>query len=151
MDDDPEFAQALDTVLRDLRAEGAVLPRVSVAVGYGLVLHAPDGSGQGIRWPDSGSAAERLANLADQVQEWAVEAQWSVGAPAVWPHCPQHPNSHPLTATVAADDGVGVGAGAAVWTCPNTGAVVARVGELPGGAELAGGKESAGGEATGAA
>jgi hypothetical protein len=143
MDDDPEFTQALETVLHDLRAEGALLPRVSVAAGYGLMLHGPDGSGHGVRWPESGSAADRLANLADQVQEWAVEALWLAGVSAVWPRCPQHPNSHPLLATV----GVWVGAGgegevdaeAAIWTCPRSGAVVARVGEL------------AGGEATGAA
>lgn len=141
---DSEFAQALETVLHDLRADGAVLPRVSVAAGagYGLVLEAPDGSGQGVRWKDSGSAADRLANLADQVQEWAVEALWSAGVAAVWPHCPQHPNSHPLSAAVAvggdagadadADADADAGADAAVWMCPKTGVVVARVGELPG-------------------
>ena len=158
MDEDPEFTQALDIVLHDLRAAGAVLPRVSVAAGYGLMLHEPDGSGHGVRWPESGSAADRLASLADQVQEWAVEALWSAGVPAVWPHCPQHPNSHPLKATVAAaeagaaadsaaadvDGAAAAGAAAvaaadakvaadiaAVWVCPKTGAVVARVGELP--------------------
>jgi hypothetical protein len=137
MDDDPEFTQALDTVLHDLRVEGAVLPRVSVAAGYGLMLHAPDGSGQGIRWPQSGPGADRLANLADQVQEWAVEALWSAGVPAVWPRCPQHPNSHPLSATVVAADSDADSdtdsdtADFAVWTCPKTGVVVARVGELP--------------------
>ena len=158
MDDNPEFIQALETVLHDLRAEGAVLPRVSVAADYGLMLHEPDGSGHGVRWPESGSAADRLASLADQVQEWAVEALWSAGVPAVWPHCPQHPNSHPLKATVAAaeagaaadaagvdvDGAAAAGAAAvaaadakvaadiaAVWVCPKTGVVVARVGELP--------------------
>jgi len=159
MDEDPEFTQALDIVLHDLRAAGAVLPRVSVAAGYGLMLHEPDGSGHGVRWPESGSAADRLASLADQVQEWAVEALWSAGVPAVWPHCPQHPNSHPLKATVAAaeagaaadaaagvdvDGAAAAGAAAvaaadakvaadiaAVWVCPKTGVVVARVGELP--------------------
>lgn len=123
--DDPEFAAALDTVVRDLRAEGTVLPEVRVEPQFGVYLYGPDGSGHGIQWPPAGTAADRLAKVADQVQEWAVEAQWSAGAPAVWPHCPQHPNSHPLTATVAAD--------AAVWTCPKTGALIARVGELDGG------------------
>ena len=168
MDDNPEFTQALETVLHDLRAEGAVLPRVSVAADYGLMLHDPDGSGHGIRWLEDGTHADRLANLADQVQEWAVEALWSAGAPAVWPHCPQHPNSHPLAATTTAaiaaaaavadatpaaaavaaagadiqaiaNAGAGIGAAgdAAVWTCPKTGAVVARVGELPGAGEPA--------------
>lgn len=143
MDDDPEFTQALETVLHDLRAEGALLPRVSVAAGYGLMLHGPDGSGHGVRWPESGSAADRLANLADQVQEWAVEALWLAGVSAVWPRCPEHPNSHPLLATVGVGAGgeagatggpeVEVDAEAAIWTCPKSGAVVARVGELAGG------------------
>lgn len=156
MDEDPEFTQALDIVLHDLRAEGAVLPLVSVADGYGLMLHEPDGSGHGVRWPESGSAADRLASLADQVQEWAVEALWSAGVPAVWPHCPRHPDSHPLRATVATaevgasaaaaaadvDGAAAAGAAAAadakvaadvaaVWVCPKTAVVVARVGELP--------------------
>lgn len=129
--DDPEFAEALDTVLHDLRAQGAVLPQVRVAPGYGAMLYEPDGSGHGVQWPPPGTAADRLASLADQVQEWAVEALWSAGAAAVWPHCPEHPNSHPLTATVVAE--------AAVWTCPRSGAVVARIGALEGAGGVGGG------------
>ncbi|MEV6483079.1 hypothetical protein [Streptomyces sp. NPDC051576] len=86
------------------------------------MLHAPDGTGQGLISPLGGIAAEQLANLADQVQERAVEALWSEGAPAVWPSCPAHPDTHPLTATVVA--------GTAVWVCPKNGATVARIGEL---------------------
>jgi hypothetical protein len=118
---DPEFAAALETILRDLRAERAVLPDVRVDAAYGTMLYAPDGSGQGITWP-GGTGPDPLANLADQVQEWAVEALWSAGEPAVWPHCPTHPNSHPLRATVVADT--------AVWVCPASGGTVAAIGEL---------------------
>ncbi|MGW3030812.1 hypothetical protein ACWDCB_06220 [Streptomyces sp. NPDC001178] len=114
----------METVLRDLRAQCAVRPRIRVDDKYGIMLHAPDGSGQGLTSPQGGTAAERLANLADQAQEWAVEALWSEGAPAVWPNCPAHPDTHPLTATVVADT--------AVWACPKTGATVARIGELAG-------------------
>jgi hypothetical protein len=119
--DDPEFTEALETVLSDLRTQGVVLPQVRVD-GESIMLHDPDGSGHGVFWLAEGTAGDRLASLADQVQEWAVEALWSAGEPAVWPHCPQHPDTHPLTATVAQDG--------AVWACPKSGAVVARIGEL---------------------
>ncbi|WP_329260890.1 hypothetical protein OG223_42260 [Streptomyces sp. NBC_01478] len=68
------------------------------------------------------TAAEQLASLADQVQEWAVEALWSEGAPAVRPHCPAHPDMHPPAATIVVSS--------AVWVCPKSGATVARIGEL---------------------
>lgn len=123
--DDPEFAEALETVLRDLRAQTTLQPSIREAEGYGPILQSADGSGQGLLWRATAPAPDRLSNLADQVQEWAVEALWSAGAPAVWPHCPEHPNSHPLTATVVAE--------AAVWACPKSGAVVARIGALENG------------------
>src|SRR5262245_43989557 len=44
--------------------------------------------------------AQRIASVAGQVQEWAIEALWRAGRPATWPECPGHPNAHPLTATV---------------------------------------------------
>ncbi|MFD4139647.1 hypothetical protein [Streptomyces sp. NPDC058572] len=90
------------------------------------MLYAPDGSGQGLMPAMGATPAERLASLAEQVQEWAVEALWSEGASAVWPHCPVHPDTHPLTATVVA--------GTAVWACPKNGATVTRIGTLESGA-----------------
>ncbi|MFD8866542.1 hypothetical protein ACFV1F_19610 [Streptomyces sp. NPDC059590] len=116
-----EFAETLETVLRDLQAQCAVQPRIRADDMYGIMLFAPDGSGQGLTSPPGGTAAERLANLADQVQEWAVEALWSAGASAVWPQCPTHPDTHPLTATVRTDT--------AVWVCPKRGTTLARIGE----------------------
>ncbi|MFI5554024.1 hypothetical protein [Streptomyces sp. NPDC051738] len=122
---DEEFTQALEAVLHDLRAQCAVRPRLREDEEYGLMLHAPDGSGQGLTIPPPGvTPAQRLASLAEQVQEWAVEALWSEGASAVWPHCPDHPDTHPLEAEVAD--------GTAVWACPRSGSVFARVGGLEG-------------------
>lgn len=118
---DPEFTGALRTVLRDLAAQCEARPQIRTE-GEWTMAYAPDGSGQGLSWPATAPAADRLASLADQLQDWAVEALWSAGAPAVWPHCPQHPDSHPLKATVAEE--------AAVWACPKTGVTVARIGEL---------------------
>jgi hypothetical protein len=62
--------------------------------------------------------ADRLADIADQVQDWAVEELWMRGESAVWPECPTHPNSHPLRARSGA------------WHCPKTDARVAAIGDL---------------------
>ncbi|GAA4089990.1 hypothetical protein GCM10022233_86650 [Streptomyces shaanxiensis] len=122
---DDEFTRALEAVLHDVRAQCAVRPRLREDEEDGLILHAPDGSGLGLTVPPPGvTPAERLASLAEQVQEWAVEALWSEGASAVWPHCPDHPDTHPLEA--------GVVEGTAVWACPKSGSVFARVGGLEG-------------------
>ncbi|WP_369260685.1 hypothetical protein [Streptomyces sp. R35] len=118
-----EFPQALQTVLQDLRAQSSVQPEIREHEEYGPVLWAPDGSGQGVSLGPGDSPAERLAGLADQVQDWAVEALWTEGEPAVWPCCPRHPDSHPLSATVVA--------GVPVWVCPKGGQPVANIGELP--------------------
>ncbi|MFE5816565.1 hypothetical protein [Streptomyces sp. NPDC056479] len=119
---DEEFTHALDAVLHDLRAQSSVEPRLEEDAEFGLVMYAHDGSGQGIVPPWDATPEERLANLADQVQDWAVETLCSVGAPAVWPHCPEHPDNHPLTATVAD--------GTAIWACPKSGADFGRIGTL---------------------
>lgn len=120
--DDMACADALETVLRDLRAQCAVRPDIRTDDAYGVMLWAPDGSARGLTSPRGGTAAELLAHLADQVQDWAVEALWSEGVSAVWPQCPTHPDTHPLTATVHADT--------AVWVCPKGRTTVARIGEL---------------------
>ncbi|MFD3381737.1 MULTISPECIES: hypothetical protein [unclassified Streptomyces] len=125
MDDDEEFTSALKTVLRDLRAQCPVQPDIRKGDDEfrGVMLYAPDGSGQGVYAEPDGRPAVLLAHVADQVQEWAVEALWGQGEPAVWPQCPTHPDTHPLAATVEEGD--------AVWVCPSTGGTAARVGELP--------------------
>ncbi|WP_406171683.1 hypothetical protein [Streptomyces sp. NBC_00996] len=122
---DDEFARVLETVLRDLRAQCSVQPDVREPEDDypGLMLHAPDGSGQGVYWGPDDRPGVRLAEVADQVQEWAVEALWTEGESAVWPRCPAHPDSHPSAATVVE--------GVAVWVCPKTGVSVSRIGELP--------------------
>lgn len=123
---DDEFLRALETVLRDLRAQCVVQPDVREPEDDypGVILYAPDGSGQGVYAGPDERPGVRLAEVADRAQEWAVEALWGEGEPAVWPHCPAHPDSHPLGATVV--DGV------AVWVCPrDDGRPVSVIGELP--------------------
>ncbi|WP_327585512.1 hypothetical protein OHA25_59385 [Nonomuraea sp. NBC_00507] len=124
---DEVLPATLQPVLRDLYATCRVRPTVRFADVRSweerfLWLHAPDGSGQGIRLHGDGDAASQTADFADQVQEWAVEALWQEGLPAVWPHCPMHPDTHPLSAAVVQDS--------AVWLCPHTKKLIAAIGRL---------------------
>jgi hypothetical protein len=84
------------------------------------MLWSPDGSGTGIRVELLAPEAERVAMIADQVQEWVIEELWG-SAPTNWPPCPNHPGSHPLAAS-ARD--------VAMWSCPADGTPVAPVGSL---------------------
>jgi hypothetical protein len=65
---------------------------------------------------------ERIASMADQVQEWAIEERWGAGASTNWPCCPLHPDNHPMQA-VACGDG-------ASWTCPAGQTAIALIGAL---------------------
>jgi hypothetical protein len=125
------LSAALAPVCRDLRAtcpvppdirEDPTVPAVEEGGAYAM-FYGPDGSGQGVSVMLGDDPAEQVARLADQVQEWAVEALWSAGMPAVWPHCPSHPDSHPLEARVRKHE--------AAWFCPHTGERIAPVGDLP--------------------
>jgi len=122
---DEEFTEVLATLLRDVRAQCPVQPDVREEDGEypGVMLYAPDGTGQCVYWGPDDRPGVRLAEVADQVQEWAVESLWMEGEPAVWPHCPKHPNSHPLAATVIERT--------AVWVCPKGGPPIHTIGELP--------------------
>jgi hypothetical protein len=60
------------------------------------MLYGPDGSGMGVSAMAGEPLPKRIASVADQVQEWAIEAHWHASRPATWPECPEHPGSHPL-------------------------------------------------------
>lgn len=122
--------ELLDVVLWDLRTSGLPSPRVepsdwqSWEPSESATLYAPDGSGMGV-WVDlSAGTAQQLADLADQVQEWAVEELCRVRLPTSWPRCEAHPDNHPLQARVRK--------GNAVWACPKKGAADVLVGQLSG-------------------
>jgi hypothetical protein len=125
---DSALAEALTPVLRDLERSGSVIPEVRDDEWPGLEgqatagLRSPDGSGQGIFVMTGESLPQRIASVADQVQEWAVEELCSVGRPTNWPQCPNHRSSHPLSAVMQN--------GRAVWTCPATGRLVSEIGQL---------------------
>jgi len=126
---DIALSEALAPVLRDLGACGAPVPDIrdqqwsDFPGQVTAMLHDTDGTAQGVFAMTGESLPQRIASVADQAQEWAVEALWRAGRPATWPECPEHPNSHPLTAAVQEDR--------AVWICPTTGHLVNDIGRLP--------------------
>ncbi len=127
---DSALSEALAPALRDLENSGVPLPEVrdrqwsDVPGQVTAMLYGPDGSGQGVSAMAGAPRPDRIASVADQVQEWAVEALWQAGRPATWPECPEHPGSHPLAAQLRDPR--------AVWTCPKTGNPTRAVGELAG-------------------
>lgn len=125
---DTTLEEALAPVLSDLERSASVLPDVrdepwsATAEQVTAMLYSADGSGQGISARPADALAERIASVADQVQEWVVEELCSIARPTNWPQCPQHPHSHPLTAV---EQG-----GRAVWACPKTAGVICAIGQL---------------------
>jgi len=121
---------ALDVLLPELRRTAGLRPIIEDRAGINrfdeVVINVmflnQDGHGQGIQVPE-GDGPHRLAQVADQVQEWAIEELWNQGQPATWPECPFHPGSHPLEPVVDA--------GTALWRCPKSAEPVAAIGELP--------------------
>ena len=125
---DDVLREALEPILRDLRAAGLEEPRIEDREWTddpdrpSAMLWSPDGSGSGVSVLRPAAPSERIAAVADQVQEWAIEGQlWGAGL-TNWPRCPRHPDSHPMQATTVN--------GSAVWVCPASHDVVAPIGAL---------------------
>ncbi|WP_432485689.1 hypothetical protein [Kineococcus esterisolvens] len=126
----PELEAALVPVLADLHAPSGVVPTVSdeqwqdYPGAASCVLHSPGHFALGV-WIATGQPfATQVAALADQVQEFAVEALWLLGRSASWPACPHHPDRHPLAARERGEQ--------AVWTCPVLQVDVSTIGALSG-------------------
>jgi hypothetical protein len=122
----PQLLEAWEIVARDLDTPEAISPYLSPGDrgpdGYADAwVSWQDGTGSGIGVPEDEPLAERVVHLADQFQEAEVEALWSAGRSAVWPHCPRHPGSHPLNPRLHG--------GAAVWSCGESD-VIAPIGSL---------------------
>jgi hypothetical protein len=125
---DEVLRQALDPVLRDLRGAGIRLPRIvdgetgpssNPDPDEATVLDRHGISATGI-WVDrSAPEFERVAMIADQVQEIAIEGRW---APTNWPPCPHHPDRHPLVVSTRDRQ--------AVWVCPANEVLIAPIGGL---------------------
>jgi hypothetical protein len=124
-----------EPILRDLRSSGAIIPDLMEEAHDDLgpdrvaAWIQPPGSAdseavgsQGIYVEIDLSTAERLAGLADQIQEWEIEELAAAARPATWPECPQHPNSHPLAPQAQGNQ--------AAWRCPASGQLIAVIGAL---------------------
>jgi hypothetical protein len=121
------LSAALSPVITDLRATGAPVPAIDDKDWVGdptqasAMLRSPDGSATGIRITLSAAESDRIAAMADQVQEWAIEELWG-HAETNWPPCPQHPDTHPLAPLSRY--------GIASWTCPLDGTSFSAIGSL---------------------
>jgi hypothetical protein len=118
----------LTPLLDDLASTGAVLPFVRTRSWredpdeIAALISDGSPSAQGVFVDRSLPHAERLAALAEQVQEWEIEALWAAARPATWPQCPQHPDTHPLAPLARP--------GHAWWHCPVTGQDISPIGRL---------------------
>lgn len=130
---DIALSEALAPVLDDLRNSGGPVPEIrdeqwsSFPGQVTAMLWAADGSGQGVSAMAAEPLAQRIASVADQVQDWAVEELCRTHRPATWPECPWHPDSHPLAAMIRE--------GQAVWACPQSDRATSSIGSFraPGG------------------
>lgn len=120
--------ETIAPLLRDLEATRRALPEIREEAheDYGenaVCAWIQDNGrrGQGIRVWLFCSPAERLRDLAEELQSWAGDVQVDPGR-RPWPDCPDHPGSHNLS--VATRDEV------AVWRCPGSGRVIAAIGSL---------------------
>ena len=119
--------QALVPVLHDLQAAAIAAPWIEADDWTGdadwpsVMLWSPTGSGMGVQVSRLAPMSERIASVADQVQEFVIEELWR-RSPTNWPPCPRHPSTHPMKA-MAQDD-------AAVWACPVDDSRMALIGML---------------------
>lgn len=122
------LADAYEVVLGDIRSARAPEPMMvndDWARDLGrpaAMLRWPDGAGSGVAVWSDWSLAANVVLLADQIQQQIVEELWRLGRAAVWPECPDHPNSHPLK-PIELDD-------VATWVCPHSNRRVAEIGRL---------------------
>lgn len=119
--------ESVEPVLRDLARAGVNAPTFDDKDWVGdreyvsCMMWSADGSGSGLSVRRVAPLEERIAQAADQVQDWAIEDQLWGSASTNWPPCPSHPASHPLRASVAGSN--------AVWLCPADRSVMTVIGE----------------------
>ncbi|MFT4296880.1 MAG: hypothetical protein QM582_15865 [Micropruina sp.] len=117
----------MEPVLRDLRSSGIEAPRIEDddwsddPEQHSAMMWSRAGNGAGVSVLGWESRCERIAAVADQVQDWAIMELWG-REPTNWPPCPRHPDSHPMTADCHE--------GAAVWRCPSDQVRVAEIATL---------------------
>jgi hypothetical protein len=127
--------QAVTPLLADLAASGMSLPDIReeaheerAAASVCAWIQGPGRTGEGISVLLDSSPAGRVAQLAEQFQNWAADQLHDAGRSPEWPACPEHPGPpHRLEPEVRD--------GAAVWACLESGHVIWAIGALvmPGG------------------
>ena len=93
----------------------------------GVWFREADGSGAVVAIRVRGRLEEEIVDLADRVQDWAVEALNAARESPVWPECPRHPDSHPVEARLIGDE--------PTWVCPRDQQPVERIGHVTSGIE----------------
>ncbi len=80
--------ETMAPVLRDVQASGAVSPVIWEETQDGVhdewvsvMLWSADGTGMGVFIPTEPTAADQVARLAEQVQEWEIEELAAAGRP----------------------------------------------------------------------
>lgn len=114
-----ELVRKLQPVIRDLATSGLDI----VLDGAGWDFHSADSFmclGRGIQWDEGSDRPWDLVSAMDIIQDEVIEARLERGM-GVWPVCTGHEHV-PLPRTSDDDQ--------AVWMCPNTGNIVAVIGEL---------------------
>jgi hypothetical protein len=118
--------QSLVPVLRDVRTSRMPEPDVRDGdwieePGFTSAWLCDAGNRIGIRLRVAASEAERIAEVADQVQDWVIDELMGTSA-TNWPPCPTHPESHPLEVSTREH--------VAVWICPVDRTPISQIGAL---------------------
>ena len=122
--------ETVGPLLRDLEAAGLRLPDIREEVRYGCDpaqvcawIEEVDGGGSGIVILKELPAPERVALLAEQIQNWAADQLHDASLYPEWPVCPIHPaagRAHPEVRDAAA-----------VWVCSQARHPISAIGSLP--------------------
>jgi hypothetical protein len=119
--------EAVAPLLHDMEATGQALPDIRPEAhegpGAGVVcawIQDPGGTGRQITVLPSGPRGDQLSDLAEQLQDWATDAQADPQQPR-WPDCPAHPG-HRLEPEATGET--------AVWYCSQNARVIAEIGAL---------------------
>lgn len=120
--------EAVEPLLRDMEATGQPQPDIQAEAhagpGVGVVcawIRDLGSTGRQITVLSPGQRGDQLADLAEQLQDWATNAQADPQQPR-WPDCRAHPGEHRLDPQALGET--------AVWSCPQTGRVIAEIGAL---------------------
>ena len=117
-------------LLADLAASGLSLPEIREEAHHEEAeasacawIQGPGRTGAAISVRLGIPPAAQVAELAEQVQNWAADQLHDAGLPAAWPACPEHP-SRPHSLEPEVRDG------AAVWICGESGEEIWAIGAL---------------------